>query len=67
MTDRISPMGCHRALTAMDLAEAARRRGRAMSARNADLRQSAKDAAWRTLAGLRDLRLIIGEHGYRLP
>lgn len=60
-------MGCHRALTAMDLAEAARRRVRAMGTRNATLRQSAKDASRRTVQGLRELRQIIGDDGYKLP
>ena len=64
---RLSAMGCHRALTAMDLATAARRRGHAIGSRNASLKQSAKAAAWRILWGLRDLRLIIGEDGHRLP
>lgn len=67
MTRDISAMGCHRALTAMDLREVRARLTRAKLTANATLRQSAKDAARRTLAGLRDLRLIIGQDGYRLP
>lgn len=64
---RISPMGCHRALTAMDLAEAARRRKTAQTARNPLIQRSAKVATFNTLRNLRELRLIIGEDGYRLP
>jgi hypothetical protein len=64
---RISPMGCHRALTAMDLAEAARRRKTATTAHNDRIKRAAKIATLNTLQGLRELRAIIGEDGYRLP
>lgn len=67
MSDQLSPMGCHRALTAMDLAEAARRRRTAQTAHNDQIRRAAKVATFNTLQGLKELRQIIGEDGYRLP
>lgn len=67
MFDRISPMGCHRALMAMDLREVRARLSRAKLTANSTLRRSAKDAARRSLISLRELRLTIGADGYRLP
>ena len=64
---RISPMGCHRALTAMDLDEAARRRKTAQTAHNDRIKIAAKLATFNTLQGLKELREIIGDEGYRLP
>ena len=64
---RLSAMGCSRALTAMDLAEATRRRRTAQTARNTIIQRSAKGATFNTLQRLRELRLIIGEEGHRLP
>lgn len=60
-------MGCHRALNAMDMTEAANRRLRAMRSANLALRTAAKQSAKRTLESLRDLRRTIGADGYRLP
>lgn len=61
-------MGCHRALTAMDLRAAATRRQRvAAGIKNDRMRADTKASARRLLEGLRDLRQIIGDEGYKLP
>lgn len=64
----MSAMGCHRALNAMDLRAAATRRLRvAAGIKNERMRADTKASAKRLLEGLRDLRQIIGQDGYRLP
>lgn len=67
--NNVSAMGCHRALSATDLRQAAAIR---LSAARAALSQNKtyqadKDFARQMVEGLRDVRLAVGADGYKLP